>query len=176
MSEQKAPLATVAKALLGNIGLQLLLIGGIISIIGSLLTGIMAFSRVLFAGGFNGSLPKVLARVQSKYTTPYIAILTLCLFSFILACTGGFRHLIVIATNSMLVLFAGVALALIKFRMKETQESVPVFKLPGGVIILLFSLLIIIWFLSHSKKEEIGGIVVFLIVFTLIYFLKKYFK
>ncbi len=136
LATQKAPLAAVANAELGYWALQLLLIGGIISIFGSLFSGLMAFSRVMFAGAFNNLLPKYLSKVHPRYATPYWAIITLSVLAFIFACTGGYRQLIVIATTSMMLIFVGVVLALIKFKLtKDETYAATGFKIPGGIII-----------------------------------------
>lgn len=176
LATQKAPLAAVADAMLGNWALTLLLVCGILSIFGGLYSGLMAFSRVLFAGAFNGLLPKYLAKVHTRYATPYWAIITLSSVAFILACTGGYRHLMVVATISMMLLFVGVVLALIKFRLRK-DDSTPSkgFRIPGGLVVPVVALIALAWFLSHSKKDEVLGIGVFVGLLVLIYTSKAMF-
>lgn len=122
LATQKAPLASVAGVELGHWGLQLLLICGIVSIFGCLFSIVMAFSRVIFAGSFNNLLPKYLSKVHPRYATPYWSIITLSAIALILACTGGYRTLIVIATASMMLVFVGVVLALIKFKLTKDKR------------------------------------------------------
>jgi amino acid transporter len=136
----------------------------------------MAFSRVLFAGAFNKTLPGFLEKVHPKYATPHWAIITLSIFAVILACSGGYRYLIVVATISMMLSYVGVALALIKFKLqKETHRPAGSFRIPGGIIIPVISLVALGWFLWHSKKEELVGIGVFIGALIIIY-LKMVFK
>ena len=177
LATQKAPLAAVAGTQLGRWGLQLLIVCGIISIFGTLYSGIMAFSRVMFAGAFNGILPKYLSQVHPRYSTPHWSIITLSLIAFILACTGGYRQLIVIGTIAMLLLFVGAVSALIKFKLsKEENKETKGFRVPGGIAIPVIALITLIWFLSHSKQNEIRSAFIFIAFVSMIYLLKIIFK
>jgi amino acid transporter len=177
LASQKAPLAAVAGIELGSWALQVLIIGGIISIFGTLFSCIMAFSRVLFAGAFNKTLPGFLAEVHPRYATPHWAIITLSVIAFILACSGGYRYLIVVATISMLLSYVGVVLALIKFKLhKEDTRPANSFRIPGGITIPVLSLISLGWFLWHSKKEELAGISIFIGALIFIYLVKVFTK
>jgi APA family basic amino acid/polyamine antiporter len=170
LSTQKAPLAAVAGVELGNWGLQLLLVCGIISIFGCLFSIVMVFSRVLFAGAFNGQLPKFLSKVHPRYATPYWSVITLSVLALVLACTGGYRTLIVIATASVMLVFVGVVLALIKFKLiKDERYAATGFKIPGGIVIPVIALITLTWFLMHSKKDEVIGICIFVGLLIIIY-------
>jgi len=90
-----------------------------------------------------------------------------------MACTGGYRTLIVIATASMMLIFVGVVLALIKFKLTKDQTYAATgFKIPGGIVIPIIALITLGWFLSHSKKEEITGICIFISLLIIIYVIK----
>ena len=177
LSEQKAPLAAVANKDIGSWAMQVLLIGGIISVFGTLFSCIMAFSRVMFAGAFNKVLPGYLGKVHPKYATPHRAIITLSFIALILACSGGYRYLIVVATISMMLIYVGVVLALIKFKVTEKYDtSNTTFCIPSGIIIPVLSLITLIWFLAHSKREEVKGLGIFIAVLAIIYFTKTRLK
>ena len=174
LSTQKAPLAATAGIELGKWALQLLLVCGIISIFGCLFSIVMAFSRVIFAGAFNDRLPKFLSKVHTRYATPYWSIIALSALALILACTGGYRTLIVIATASMMLVFVGVVLALIKFKLtKDERYAATGFKIPGGIVVPVIALITLGWFLSHSKKNEITGICIFIGLLISIYVIKS---
>jgi APA family basic amino acid/polyamine antiporter len=177
LAAEKAPLATVAGIELGGWGMKLLLIGGLVSIFGTLFSCIMAFSRVMFAGAFNNLLPKFLEKVHPKYATPHRAIICISLFAIILACTGGYRYLIVVATISMMLSYVGVAFALIKFKLQKEKvtDANQGFRLPGGIAIPVLALIALGWFLWHSKKEEIVGLGIFIAVLIIVYVIKLLF-
>jgi len=173
---QKAPLAAVAGALLGGWGSQLLIACGVIAIVGSLYSLILVFSRVLFAGANSGILPGFLSKVHPRYATPHWAIITLSTFSFFIAISGEFKQLLVLATISLLILYAGVVLAVIKFRLKGGDEYPATFKLPWGLSIPVITLVILSWFLFQSKLNEVMAIGIFLTVLSVIYILKLFFE
>lgn len=175
LADQKAPLAAAANTELGSWGLQLLMICGIISICGTFYSGCMAYSRVMFAGSFNGALPKYLSKVHPRFATPYTAIITLSIIALLFACTGGYRQLVVIATTSMLLIFVGVVLALIKFMLTKDERYVATgFKIPGGILLPVIALGTLAWFLSHTSSNELLGIGAFTGLLIVIY-AAKYF-
>ena len=131
MSEQKAPLATVAKALLGNIGLQLLLIGGIISIIGSLLTGTDSFVSFIL------NLIKANATPANNTNIELVAITIKCLNPPVQARMKEKRHNVNMAIYGVVYFDCTLANTLgkdpLKPPAKSTREKamVPVNKLPN---------------------------------------------
>ncbi len=173
---QKTPLAAVAGKLAGNWGMRILLIGGLISIIGSLYSGIFVFSRIFFAGASDGLLPKYLSKIHPKYATPHWSIITLMVLAFFLAISGGFRQLVILASTSMLLLYFGVALAVIKFRLSRSNKYPALFILPGGIFIPIVTLLILGWFLSQSRPNEIKATTIFIALATIVYLVKILFQ
>ncbi len=174
LAGQKAPLAAVAGSWLGNWAVQVLIVCGIVSIFGGLYSSTMVFSRVLFAGAFNGLLPRYLSAVHPRYATPHWSILTLTTIALVLACTGGYRQLLVVATISMMLLFVGVAMALIRYRLSRKLAGGPVgFKVPGGIIVPVLTLAALAWLLYHSKQDELIGIGIFTGALTVIYTIRS---
>lgn len=176
LDDQKAPLAAVATLLLGDWGTMLLIMCGMIAIFGSLNSLVMVFPRVMFAGAQDGLLPKFLSKVHPKYATPHWSIITLLVIGFILAVSGGFKQLLVLATLSMLLLYVGVVLAAIKFRWKSDSKYKAGFLLPGGYSIPVITLIILFWLIMQSKSNEIIGIGLFILALAIIYGIGLYFK
>ncbi len=176
LANQKAPLAAVAGILLGSWGIKVLIACGVIAIFGSFYSTILGFPRVLFAGANDGLLPKFLSKVHPKYATPHLAIISFSAISFIMAVSGGFRQLIVLATITLLISYAGVVLALIKFRLKSSKAYPAGFMLPGGLLIPIVTLIILGWFLFQSKLNELIAIGIFFSVLSLIYAVKIFFN
>ncbi len=172
---QKAPLAAAAGTLLGSWGTRMLIVCGIIAIFGSLNSLVLVFSRVMFAGANDNLLPKYLSKVHPRYATPYWAIITLSVIAFLMAVSGGFRQLLILATISMLLLYVGVILAVIKFRLKDSAEYPAAFILPGGLAIPIITLIFLSWFLFQSKSKEVLGIGIALSLLSIIYLVKIFF-
>jgi basic amino acid/polyamine antiporter, APA family len=171
---QKAPLAAVAGTLLGNWGTQMLIFCGVMAIFSSLNSIALVSSRVMFAGAKDGLLPKFLSKVHPKFATPHLTLLTFSLISFLMAFSGGFKQLLILATISTLLLYVGVALAAIKFRLGDQTKFPASFKLPGGFSIPILTLVVLAWFIFQSKQEEIIAVGIFLFVLSAIYVLKGF--
>ena len=176
LANQKAPLAAVAGILLGSWGIKVLIACGVIAIFGSFYSIILGFSRVLFAGAKDGLLPKFLSAVHPKYATPHLAIISFSGIAFIMAVSGGFRQLIVLATITILISYTGVVLVLIKFRLKENKAYPAGFRLPGGLLIPMITLIILGWFLFQSKLNELIAIGILLAALSVIYAVKLSFN
>ena len=69
-----APLAEAASRVLGRAGRVLVLAGAAVSMFGYVSGDMLGSPRALFAFARDGMLPAVLARVHSRFHTPYVAI------------------------------------------------------------------------------------------------------
>ncbi|MEB2783251.1 APC family permease [Algoriphagus persicinus] len=170
---KEAPLASVANVVFGPIGFTLLLITAGVSMFGMLSGEILNLPRVLFGLASDRIIPlDKLAAIHPRFKTPYLSILLYAGIGFTLAAVGGFRQLAVIASASMLLVYFGVALSVIKLRKMENTDSGN-FKIPFGYTVPILSAGIILFFLSNLTGYEKVGILVFIVVLTLIYYLMK---
>jgi amino acid transporter len=171
---KEAPLAETAKIVFGPVGFTLLLVGAGISMFGMLSGEILNLPRVIFGLAQDRIIPlDKLASIHPKFKTPYLAILLYAGLGFTMAGAGGFRQLAVIASASMLLVYFGVSLSVIKLR--KSKPSVPgEFKIPLGYTVPILSALIILFFLSNLSGFEMRGTLIFIVVLSLIYFLVKY--
>ena len=169
----EAPLASVANVVFGPIGYTLLLITAGVSMFGMLSGEILNLPRVLFGLASDRVIPlDKLATIHPKFKTPYLSILLYAGIGFTLAAVGGFRQLAVIASASMLLVYFGVSLSVIKLRKMEYSDSGN-FKIPFGYLVPILSAGIILFFLSNLTGYEKTGISIFMAVLTLIYFVIK---
>jgi len=169
----KAPLSALATSLIGSIGGTIILVTGIVSMFGLLSGDMLASPRLLFAAAEDNLLPKFLSRVHPKFSTPYWSIIVYCIVATILASSGGFKQLAVLASSSILLVYLGVAAATIVLRYKKGFAGAGSFTVPGGVIIPVFAIATIICFLFFITIAEVKALVIFFSVLTIIYFLKK---
>jgi len=172
-----APLAETAKVVFGHFGYMLLIIGAVISMFGYMSGTILNSPRIVYALARDKVIPvKVLSKIHPSFATPYIAIIVYATIGFILAVSGSFEQLAIIASSSMLLLYLGVALSVIKLRKSKTKYSAG-FKIPGGWTVPILAIIIILYFLSSLAKNEMLGtlivIVILSIAFGLIKFLKR---
>lgn len=171
-----APLAETAKVVLGNFGYLLLIIGAVISMFGYMSGTILNSPRVVYALSRDHVIPiKALSKIHKSFATPYIAIFVYATIGFLLAVSGSFEQLAIIASSSMLMLYMGVALAVIKLR-KSEKEQKDSFKIPGGFLVPVLAIGIIIYFLSNLSGNEMAITATTIIILSIIFFLIKFLK
>ena len=145
-----------------------------VSIFSTLGGDVLASSRLPFAASENNLLPKVLSHIHPKYKTPYVAILFFCGSIFVMAISGGFEMLAILASSSALLVYLGVVLAVIQSRFRTATRHENHFKIHGGISIPLISIVIIAWLLSHMPLNEVIALSIFFAVTTIFYFLYGY--
>lgn len=170
---KEAPLAAVAGKLVGGWGHALIIAASAAAIFGVLTSLPLVFPRVMYAGAKDRILPAFLAKVNLRLATPVNAIITFSAISLIVAVFGGFRQLAIIVSASLLLLYAGVVLAVIKFRFTKKAKQKDSFKIPGGLIVPVAALLVLIWFFIQLEWKEIIGASIFIAVLSIVYFIKK---
>jgi amino acid transporter len=121
----EAPLAAAAEKVFGSWGGKMLLITGVISIYATVSGDILNTPRVLFASSLDGNLPKFLSKVHPKYKTPYVSIIVFASMICAFALSGTFKPLAVVASGSILIIYLGVSLAVIRLRFRADILHVP---------------------------------------------------
>ncbi len=171
-----APLAAAATVVFGSWGAQLLLLGMIISIFGNLSGDVLNTPRVIFASARDGLLPGVLGKVHPKHHTPHVAILFYAAAGGVVALTGTFKQLAVVASGSLLLIYLGVSLAVIALRRRKGPPSAGQFRIPGGPIVPVLSSAVILWLLSQMTASEAIGVGVLLTITVVIYLARSAFR
>jgi amino acid transporter len=163
-----APLAAVARAVLGEWGAGMLLAAGAVSIFATLSGDILATPRVVFASARDGHLPAWLAGVHPRYRTPSRAIAFFAAAIAGLAITGTFKPLAVVASGSILLVYLGVSLAVIRLRRRDGPPPAGAFRLPGGIAVPVLSCAVAVWFLWQLTAQEATGLVALLAAATIV--------
>jgi amino acid transporter len=171
-----APLAETAKVVMGSFGYTLLIIGAVISMFGYMSGTILNSPRIVYALSRDNVIPiKALSKIHKSFATPYVAIIVYATIGFILAISGSFEQLAVIASSSMLILYLGVALSVIKLR-KSKNDSYEGFKIPGGWTIPLVAIVTILYFLSNLSTNEMAVTGIVISILSLIYFTMRFIR
>jgi len=167
------PLGAVANQVFGSIGFTIMTFAAAISMIGYLSSSILSMPRILFRASKDNVLPiKPLTKIHSKFNTPHVSIICYAITGFLFASIGGFEQLAIISSATVLLIYLGVSLSVIKLR-KRTNETKNEFKIPGGKVIPILSSLTIIYLLSNIAQNEFIVILSAIIILTIIYFIKK---
>ncbi|MBS1680487.1 MAG: amino acid permease [Bacteroidetes bacterium] len=171
-----APLAEVANQIFGSVGTTVMIVAMAISMMGYLSSDSMNMPRVLFRSAKDEVLQlNLLVKVHPRFATPYVSVIFYAGLCCIFSITGEFRTLAMFASSAALLIYLGVAAAVIKLRLTQPSDSSE-FKIPGGFVVPVIAIITILWFLSNLTIKEMMSIGVFIALLTVIYFLIKYFR
>lgn len=173
---KEAPLAEVARRIMGSTGITIMIAGAAISMFGYLSGDTLNIPRVLFRSAIDRVIPiKPLAKVHYKFATPYIAIITYAVLGCFFAITGEFEQLAILSSASVLLVYLGVALSVIKLRTVKTLYP-DSFRIPGGYTIPILAVLTILWLLSNLTRPEMLGMLITLASLSVIFLFIKLLK
>lgn len=148
LAQSGSPIAEAAKAT-GNFTLVTAVsFGALIATASVLLTNLIGLSRVAFAMARNGQLPKSIARVSSRFGTPYVSVLAMGALLTVLAFALDLKQTVAITSFAILLTHVIVNVSAIRLRKKMptfTKFRVPFYPLIPvlgflSCIILMFSL------------------------------------
>jgi basic amino acid/polyamine antiporter, APA family len=143
LGAQPTPLAEVAGVVLGPWGRSLLLVGAAVSMFGYVSGMTLAVPRALFAFGRDGFLPRAFAAVHPTHRTPHVAIVVQSVLVWLLAASGEFERLAILANVSTLVLYAACCLAAWQLRRRDVQAGGVPFRVPAPTLVVVLALLVI---------------------------------
>jgi len=165
-----APLAEAARRMIGPVGATIVIIGASFSMFGNISGMVLNMPRVLFAAARDKVIPSMgLAKVHQGFLTPHISIITYAFLGFLFASMGEFKQLAMLSSASYLLIYLGVVISVIKFRFTGGIEEGS-YRIPGGYFVPGLSVVVIIWLLSNLPLKELGAMLIFLSILTVIYF------
>jgi len=166
---RNAPLAEAGRLMFGPVGASVVIIGTIFSMFGNISGMVLNMPRVLFASARDKVINyQALATVHPQFKTPHISIIVYSVIGFIFSSIGEFKQLAILSSASYLLIYLGVILALIWFRIKKSNKNVS-YKVPGGYLIPIISILTIIWVLSNLPMKELGAMTLFIVILSIIF-------
>jgi amino acid transporter len=134
----------------------LVTISAVLSMIGLFIGNGLGGTRIPFALAEDGMMPKFMVKVNSKYGTPWVAIL-LCAAIYSIFSLSAFAALVVIDVFLNMVVLMVEFFALWKLRL--TRPELPRVKVPGGYVgLVIITLLpaLIITLAIYSNYTESG--------------------
>jgi len=154
-----APLAEAAGAAFGGWARSLLLVGASISMFGYLGGMTLSVPRLVYAMARDGYLPSALAIVDPVSRSPQPAIIVQSIFALVLAITGTFETLAILANVAALALYLGCAIA--------------AWKLGQSPAIPALACLVIVWLLTGLTLDEWLGFGVCIVVGSIAYAVRR---
>ncbi len=132
------PQLLLGKAVLGQLGLWVMLITTLITAVMTFNGGFATASRFMYAAAREYTLPPLFARISISTAVPYASVIALAVASAAIAViiflTGQFQILILVGAVLEALIYAVAGLCVLRLRVKmPTAERV--FRAPGGAII-----------------------------------------
>jgi APA family basic amino acid/polyamine antiporter len=171
LAQSGSPIAEAAKAT-GNFTIVAAVsFGALIATVSVLLTNLIGLSRVAFAMARNGQLPKSVAKVSSRFGTPYISILAMGALLTILAFALDLKQTVAITSFAILSTHLIVNLSAVRLRKKIPNSTT--FRFPFYPLIPLLGLFSCIILMFSLPLESWIVAVVVVIVGAVLYLLRK---
>ena len=173
LAQSAAPLADA----MGRIspGLRVLMLAGTaFAMLGMIAGDILGTPRMVFAFARDGLLPRVLGRVHPTTHTPHVAILSYATLAVVLALTGSFAELAVLATlaTAALYLAACIAAWLLASRGGALAGTPLNFRWLGPAMLLgVASMLLLI---ALASRAEIVGLLALIAGSATVYMIQKW--
>lgn len=153
-----APLAATAGAI-WTAGFGLLVVTASVSMLGLMQGNLVGSSRLLYAFGRDGLLPRGLGSVTPSRRVPLVAILAHAGVGLVLALAGEFATLAMISGGAVCLVYIGVCAAAWRLERDGVATHGKPFKLPGGVALPLvgvFALALVLSTLPAAQWLAIG--------------------
>jgi basic amino acid/polyamine antiporter, APA family len=171
LAQSAAPLADAMGRISPALRL-LMLVGTAFAMFGTIAGDILGTPRMVFAFARDGLLPRVLGRVHPRNHTPHVAILCYAVIAMILALTGSFAELAVLAMLATAALYVGgcVAAWLLARRGVALAGAPLAFRFLGpAAVVGAGSMLLVILLASRT---EIIGLAALIAVSSIVYLLQ----
>ncbi|HEY3783780.1 MAG TPA: amino acid permease [Steroidobacteraceae bacterium] len=171
LPESAAPLADA----MGRVSPALrmvMLAGTTFALLGMIAADILGTPRVLFAFARDGLLPRVLGRIHTRTHTPHVAILTYTAIALVLALTGTFAELAVLATLATAGLYIAACIAawlLARRRVALAGEPLNFRYLGPAMVLGVISMLLVI---ALASRPEIIGLLALVVTSSAVYLLQ----
>lgn len=170
---QQAPLATAARVVAGSAGAIVLAIGASISMFGHVSGMTFATPRALYAFGRDGILPSVFERVNPRYHTPAVAIVTQCVITFALSATSGFATLAILSNVAVLLLYGLCCIAAWQLQRTDVRGGGVPFTIPGGALVPALAVAVILWILTSVTLREFAVVGAVLVAASVLFAVRR---
>lgn len=151
-AESQTPLADAARHLGPRIGL-IVLVGSFVSIGGFTAGSALGSPRYAEAIASHGLLPRALAKVHPRWSTPHVAIVVTTLLSAVLAFFFDYRRLVGMANVTVVIQYFATCVAVPIVRRHAPPDS-RAWRVPGGIAIPLLGAVGSLGLFAAADKEE----------------------
>jgi amino acid transporter len=124
---------------------------------------------MLLAFARDGFLPGALAAVHPRYRTPYRAIAVQILLVALLAATGRFERLALVANGAVLLMYAACCVATFELRRRDVRAGGVPFRVPAAGVVPWLALAVIIVLLAKLQLAEWAAVLMTVGAAALVY-------
>jgi len=132
LSVSQAPLSFAVSTVLGPNGFSIMSYIALFATANTVLITSIVGSRMIYGMAKDNAIPNILSKVHKKTKTPWIAILTIMIFSMLFIFLGDIELVANITSLGVFITFALVNLSLIWLRYKKPNLKRP-FKVPFSI-------------------------------------------
>jgi len=167
LAGSSSPLTTAIEVTRSSLAVQVVAVGGLVATASVLLTAILGVSRMAYSMARRNDLPSALARLHSRFLTPYYTIVISGALMAALVLFLDLTHVVAISTFALVFNYSitNIAAYKLKNNNKFVNKVLPLLGLATCILLLAFILL-------ASTDAWIVG-VVFLIAGTFYYAVRK---
>ena len=171
IKNEEYALASGAEKILGHWGTDLVILGALLATSSAISGTLFGASRQMSVIAKDGYFPKVLSK--RKNNIPYISIITMSIFSFVLILFGNLKIILEFSSVTFLLVSFLMAYANFKIR-KKTSSSLFVTIL--AMVGLLLGMVLILYYEYTAQVEQLYFIGVLYMLLTLGAFFYSYLK
>jgi APA family basic amino acid/polyamine antiporter len=159
LSSDNAPLATATNTVLSSIpalalvGGAIVGIGALISVAGSDESGMIGTSRLGFALAADGLFPRIFAKIDPRFKTPYLGIIVQAITALIAAVIGKLDMLIATSVFFMAISYMATCGSIFSLRRKGTKAE---FHLKGGLFIPILGAIFSLYLMTQCAPTQIA--------------------
>lgn len=168
LGKSGVPVADTAAALWSP-GRVLLLVTACISMTGFLMGNLLGTSRLVFALGRDGYLPRVFGTVSARHRVPLPALILHAGLAWILSLVGNFDTLALISGGAICLVYGLVSAGAWQAQRRDLRERGTPFVLPGGFAIPLFALVAMVLIVTTLSADKLWAIGIALVVLVAVY-------
>ena len=147
----------------------LLLATACVSMLGFLMGNLFSSSRLLFALGRDGFLPRALGVVDARHRVPMLALAAHAGIAVALAAAGSFETLALISGGAICLVFAAVAAAAWRTQRMDLRGHGEPWVLPGGAVVPVLAVLTMAAILATMSAREWLAIALSLTTLVVVY-------
>jgi APA family basic amino acid/polyamine antiporter len=162
------PVADTAGALWSP-GRIVLLVTACVSMAGFLMGNLFGTSRLVFALGRDGYLPRVFGTVSARHRVPLLALAIHAALAWMLAIAGSFDALALISGGAICLVYALVSIAAWRAQRRDLRERGQPFVLRGGPLVPVLAVAAMVTILATLTGKEWLAIGVALAVLVAVY-------